>query len=87
MLSIEIRDDGRGVDLERIRSHVVARNMASEAMAALRSSAELLEFLFLPASSRKETASAIAGQFCRGFGRRVLYAITLACYSGLVAVV
>jgi two-component system sensor histidine kinase and response regulator WspE len=65
MLSIEISDDGRGVDLERIRANVVARKMASEAMAAAMSAAELLEFLFLPAFSLKETASAISG---RGVG-------------------
>ena len=65
MLSIEMRDDGRGIDLERIRGNVVARGMASEAMAALLSPAELMEFLFLPAFSLKETASAISG---RGVG-------------------
>ena len=65
MLNIEISDDGRGVDLERIRANVVARGMASDAMAAAMSSAELLEFLFLPAFSLKETTSAISG---RGVG-------------------
>ena len=65
MLSIEISDDGRGVDLERIRRHVVARQMASESMAALMSAAELMEFLFLPAFSLKGTTSAISG---RGVG-------------------
>ena len=65
MLSIEIRDDGRGVDLERIRRNVVTRQMASEAMAAAMSAAELMEFLFLPAFSLKETTSAISG---RGVG-------------------
>lgn len=65
MLSIEISDDGRGVDLDRIRASVVARGMASDAMAAAMSPAELLEFLFLPAFSLKETASAISG---RGVG-------------------
>lgn len=65
MLHIEISDDGRGVDLERIRANVVARGMASDAMAAAMSPAELLEFLFLPAFSLKETASAISG---RGVG-------------------
>ena len=65
MLSIEISDDGRGVDLERIRANLVARGMASDAMAAAMSSAELLEFLFLPAFSLKETTSAISG---RGVG-------------------
>ena len=69
MLNIEISDDGRGVDLERIRANVVARGMASDAMAAAMSPAELLEFLFLPAFSLKETASAISG---RGVGLDVV---------------
>ncbi|MES2316808.1 MAG: hybrid sensor histidine kinase/response regulator [Pseudomonadota bacterium] len=65
MLSIEIRDDGRGVDLEAIRRNVVARKMASPAMAAALSAPELMEFLFLPAFSLKETTSEISG---RGVG-------------------
>ncbi|MES2758720.1 MAG: hybrid sensor histidine kinase/response regulator [Pseudomonadota bacterium] len=65
MLSIVISDDGRGVDLERIRESVVRRKLASAPMAAAMSKAELLEFLFLPAFSLKETASAISG---RGVG-------------------
>ncbi len=65
MLSIVISDDGRGVDLERIRQAVVKRKLASAPMAAAMSKAELLEFLFLPAFSLKETASAISG---RGVG-------------------
>lgn len=69
MLNIEISDDGRGVDLERIRANVVARGMSSAAMAAAMSPAELLEFLFLPAFSLKETASAISG---RGVGLDVV---------------
>jgi two-component system sensor histidine kinase and response regulator WspE len=69
MLNIEISDDGRGVDLERIRANVVARGMSSEAMAAAMSQAELLEFLFLPAFSLKETTSAISG---RGVGLDVV---------------
>ncbi|MFL6710425.1 MAG: hybrid sensor histidine kinase/response regulator [Massilia sp.] len=65
MLSIVISDDGAGVDLERIRAAVVRRKLASEAMAAAMSTPELLEFLFLPAFSLKETTSAISG---RGVG-------------------
>ena len=65
MLSIEIRDDGRGVDLERIRRNVVARKMANAAMAEAMSAPELMEFLFLPAFSLKENASQISG---RGVG-------------------
>jgi two-component system sensor histidine kinase and response regulator WspE len=65
MLAIVISDDGAGVDLERIRQAVVRRKLASAAMAEAMSDAELLEFLFLPAFSLKETASAISG---RGVG-------------------
>jgi two-component system sensor histidine kinase and response regulator WspE len=65
MLSIVISDDGSGVDVERIRASVVERKLASASMAAAMSSAELLEFLFLPAFSLKEKASAISG---RGVG-------------------
>lgn len=65
MLSIVISDDGAGVDLERIRAAVVKRKLASNAMADAMSAAELLEFLFLPAFSLKETTSAISG---RGVG-------------------
>ncbi|HZV64621.1 MAG TPA: chemotaxis protein CheA, partial [Telluria sp.] len=69
MLNIEIRDDGRGVDPERIRAAVVARKMASATMAGALSQAELMEFLFLPAFSLKETASEISG---RGVGLDVV---------------
>jgi two-component system sensor histidine kinase and response regulator WspE len=65
MLSIEISDDGRGVDPERIRAHVIERKMASAPMAQALSHPELLEFLFLPAFSLKESASEISG---RGIG-------------------
>ena len=65
MLSIEIVDDGRGVDPEAIRRRVVERNMASAEMAAALSGEELLEFLFLPAFSLKASATALSG---RGVG-------------------
>ncbi len=70
MLSIEISDDGRGVDLEKIRQSVIERKMASPAMAAALSPAELLEFLFLPAFSLKETANQLSG---RGVGLDIVH--------------
>ncbi|MDQ1815152.1 hybrid sensor histidine kinase/response regulator [Massilia sp. CCM 9210] len=70
MLGIEIRDDGRGVDIERIRRQVVERKMASAAMAEAMSQPELIEFLFLPAFSLKETTSAISG---RGVGLDIVH--------------
>jgi two-component system sensor histidine kinase and response regulator WspE len=69
MLVLVISDDGRGVDPERIRRKVVERRLASADMAAAMSNAELLEFLFLPAFSLKESASAISG---RGVGLDVV---------------
>lgn len=70
MLSIEISDDGRGVDLEKIRRQVVERKMASAQMAASLSPAELLEFLFLPAFSLKEDTTEISG---RGVGLDIVH--------------
>jgi two-component system sensor histidine kinase and response regulator WspE len=70
MLSIELRDDGRGVDLERIRANIVSRKMASSDMAQAMSAPELMEFLFLPAFSLKATASEISG---RGVGLDIVH--------------
>ena len=65
MLSIVVSDDGQGVDFEKIRASIVARKLASASMAEAMSKAELMEFLFLPAFTLKETASAVSG---RGVG-------------------
>jgi two-component system sensor histidine kinase and response regulator WspE len=70
MLSIEISDDGSGVDPEKIRRRVVERKMASAQMAASLSQAELLEFLFLPAFSLKENTTEISG---RGVGLDIVH--------------
>lgn len=69
MLVIQVSDDGRGVDLEKIRRAVVARQMASAPMAAAMSGTELLDFLLLPAFSLKETVSEVSG---RGVGLDVV---------------
>ncbi|NRR34087.1 hybrid sensor histidine kinase/response regulator [Oxalobacteraceae bacterium] len=70
MLSIEISDDGNGVDLEKIRRQVVERKMTSAQMATSLSGAELLEFLFLPAFSLKEGTTEISG---RGVGLDIVH--------------
>jgi two-component system sensor histidine kinase and response regulator WspE len=70
MLSIEISDDGRGVDIEKIRQAVIDRKMASPTMAASLLPAELLEFLFLPAFSLKTTVSELSG---RGVGLDIVH--------------
>ncbi|HYD97564.1 MAG TPA: hybrid sensor histidine kinase/response regulator [Noviherbaspirillum sp.] len=71
MLAIRVSDDGRGVDIDRIRSKIVERKMASTQMAGSMSMAELLDFLFLPAFSLKDSASEVSG---RGVGLDVVQA-------------
>lgn len=70
MLSIEVADDGRGVDPERIRCAAVERHLAAPAFASELSEAELMEFLFLPGFSLKAQASPISG---RGVGMDVVH--------------
>jgi two-component system, chemotaxis family, sensor histidine kinase and response regulator WspE len=70
MLSIEVSDDGRGVDPERIRRAAVARRVAAPGFAQALSTAELMEFLFLPGFSLKEDANEISG---RGVGLDVVH--------------
>ncbi|USX19230.1 hybrid sensor histidine kinase/response regulator [Oxalobacteraceae bacterium OTU3REALA1] len=82
MLSIEISDDGRGVDLEKIRRLVIERKMASAQMAGAMSSAELLEFLFLPAFSLKESTTEISG---RGVGLDIVHE-TIRSQNGTVRI-
>ncbi|TFW28047.1 hybrid sensor histidine kinase/response regulator, partial [Massilia arenosa] len=65
LLAIELADDGRGVDCEKIRARVIERRMAPPALAAAMTQAELLDFLFLPAFSLKDSPTAISG---RGVG-------------------
>ena len=69
LLLIEISDDGRGIEPERIRQAVVARGTANAEMAGKLSDDELLEFLFLPGFTMKEDVSDISG---RGVGLDVV---------------
>ncbi len=65
MLSIIIKDDGRGINLESLRSRIVARGLTNELMASTLSEAELLEFLYLPGFSTRDTVTEMSG---RGVG-------------------
>ena len=69
MLQIVLSDDGRGIDLERLRAKVVERGLTTTAMAARLSEAELLDFLFLPGFSTKEQVTEVSG---RGVGLDVV---------------
>lgn len=68
-LVISVRDDGRGIDPEKLRQRVVARNLVSAETAAGLSETELLEFLFLPGFSTRDAVNAVSG---RGVGLNVV---------------
>lgn len=65
MLLITLADDGRGIDPEAIRNAVIRRNLTTLEAAQKMTQAELLEFLFLPGFTLKESVSEISG---RGVG-------------------
>jgi two-component system sensor histidine kinase and response regulator WspE len=68
-LQITVGDDGRGVDLKRLRDKIVARNLTNADTARRLSDAELLEFLFLPGFTLKDDVTEISG---RGVGLDVV---------------
>ncbi|MCF6289398.1 MAG: hybrid sensor histidine kinase/response regulator [Desulfobacterales bacterium] len=72
MLNIVVADDGRGIDMEKLRRTVVKRNLVSRAMAADLSESELMEFLFLPNFSTRKKVSNISG---RGVGLDVVHSV------------
>jgi len=64
-LQILISDDGAGVDVGALRESIVRRKLATADFARTLSEAELLEFLFLPGFTLKDTVTEISG---RGVG-------------------
>jgi two-component system, chemotaxis family, sensor histidine kinase and response regulator WspE len=64
-LVIIVSDDGAGVDTERIRKSIVQKNLTAAALAEKMTDGELLEFLFLPGFTLKESVTEISG---RGVG-------------------
>lgn len=69
LLLIEVGEDGAGIDVEKIRTRVLDRGLASAETASSLSQDELLEFLFLPGFS---TASAVTEVSGRGVGLDVV---------------
>ena len=68
-LQLTISDDGRGIDLENLRSTIVKRQLSTEDIAGKMSESELLEFLFLPGFTMKEAVTELSG---RGVGLDVV---------------
>ena len=72
MLQLVLSDDGRGIDLDRLRAKVVERGLAEPTMARRLGEAELLDFLFLPGFSTKDQVTAVSG---RGVGLDVVHSM------------
>jgi two-component system sensor histidine kinase and response regulator WspE len=72
-LVIIVADDGRGVDVANIRNAVLDRNLSAPELARTMTEAELMEFLFLPGFSMKETVTEISG---RGVGLDIVQNLT-----------
>src|SRR5262249_44579907 len=66
---IEIADDGRGLDVEKIRAAVVANGLASEADVEKMTEAHLQKFIFTPGFSTAAKVTSVSG---RGVGMDVV---------------
>jgi two-component system sensor histidine kinase and response regulator WspE len=71
-LMICTSDDGRGIDVEKIRQAVIERRLTNEETAYKLSDAEVFEFLFLPGFSMKQEVTEISG---RGVGLDVVQSL------------
>ena len=69
---IEIRDDGRGVDVQKVKAKAIQRNLVTAEEAARLSEAELLEIIFRPGFSTADQITEVSG---RGVGLDVVQAV------------
>lgn len=69
MLYVSVSEDGRGINVEKLRTKVLDKKLTTPELAQKMSEAELLEFLFLPGFSTAEKVTEISG---RGVGLDVV---------------
>ena len=69
MLSVEVRDDGRGIEPNALRQRIVDRGLSPADVAQQLTEEELWEFLFLPGFSTAEQVTEVSG---RGVGLDVV---------------
>jgi two-component system sensor histidine kinase and response regulator WspE len=69
MLWIRLADDGRGIDVDRIRERIVDRSILTAEAAATLSDGDLIDYLFTPGFSTAKSVSEISG---RGVGLDVV---------------
>ncbi|MFH1242657.1 MAG: Hpt domain-containing protein [Pseudomonadota bacterium] len=69
MLMIMVADDGRGVDLDKLRQKILRKEMVARDMVDKLTEPELMDFLFLPGFSTADNVTEISG---RGVGLDVV---------------
>ncbi|MBF5044101.1 response regulator [Aggregicoccus sp. 17bor-14] len=69
MLHLEVDDDGRGIDPDRVRASAVSKRLLTQAQADALSEREAIELVFRPGFSTREEVSEISG---RGVGMDVV---------------
>jgi len=69
MLMITISDDGRGINMEKLREKIVHKGLAGTDMVKKMTESELMDFLFLPGFSTAKNVTEISG---RGVGLDVV---------------
>lgn len=70
MLMISVSDDGRGIDLAKLRQKILERGLANAMIVENLTETELMEFLFLPGFSTAERITEVSG---RGVGLDVVH--------------
>ena len=66
---IQVEDDGRGLDLEKIRQKAIEKRLISKEKASELSNREIIDFVFLPGFSTAEKVTDVSG---RGVGLDVV---------------
>lgn len=66
---IEVRDDGNGIDAEKIKNKAISKGVITEEQAALMSDKEIIDLLFRPSFSTAEKVTDVSG---RGVGLDVV---------------
>ncbi|MBQ9983207.1 MAG: chemotaxis protein CheA [Lachnospiraceae bacterium] len=68
-VTIEVEDDGKGIDVEKVKASAIAKGHITEEQAEMMSEKEAVELLFRPAFSTAEKISDVSG---RGVGLDVV---------------
>lgn len=66
---IQIRDDGKGIDPERIKETILKRALATDEQLEALSNKQILDYIFAPGFSTAETVTSVSG---RGVGMDVV---------------